>query len=134
MKEILRIDVILDRVQEMQGAGARIAMILFHGTFVCEWGTGTVMPGGVDTQIQRTGEDTVLSARYILEGRDENGQLFHIFIENNGVCKEGSPIRTKPVIYTDMEALQWIEKVRLTGTVENSGENAVQIKVFLLDG
>lgn len=131
MKEIFRIDVILDQVHEVQGAGAKIVMILFHGTFVCEWGKGTVMPGGVDTQVQRAGEDTVLSARYILEGQDETGNLFHIFVENNGVCKEGDLITTKPVIYTDMKALQWIEKEELTGIVESCGENAVQIKIYL---
>lgn len=129
MREILRVDVILDQVQEVQGAGAKITMISFHGNFECELGTGKVLPGGVDTQIQRVGENNVLSARYILEGRDEKGGLFHIFIENNGVCKDGDPITTRPVVYTDAKALQWMEKEQLIGIVEGV-ENGVQIKIF----
>lgn len=89
MQEVLRIDVVLDRIETVQGAGGEVTMILFHGNFNCELGSGKVLPGGVDTQTQRWGEDKFLSARYILEGKDQNQKPFRIFVENNGICKEG---------------------------------------------
>ncbi len=130
MKEILQIDVMLDEVEKVQGAGGEVTMICFHGTFVCAFGSGTVLPGGVDTQIQRKGGDKSLSARYILAGEDAQGSPFRIFIENNGICKEGEPWITHPVIYTDAEKLQWMEQEKLFGIVEGSGENRVQIKIY----
>lgn len=130
MQELLKIDIELDQIETVQGAGGEVTMILFHGTFSCGQGTGIVLPGGVDTQIQRRGERKTLSARYILEGRDKNQRLFRIFVENNGICQEGETLKTCPVIYTDAEELRWIEQEKLSGTVEGSGENKVQIRIY----
>ena len=130
MQEVLRIDVVLDQIKTVQGAGGEVTMILFHGTFSCELGNGRVLPGGVDTQIQRQGEDKVLSARYILEGEDKNQKSFHIFVENNGTCTKGKTLKTCPVVYTDAKELQWMEKEKLTGIVEGNGENNVQIRIY----
>lgn len=130
MQEVLRIDVILDQIETVQGAGGEVTMILFHGTFECELGSGRVLPGGVDTQIQKRGENKNLSARYILEGKDEEQKPFRIFVENNGLCTDGEALRTYPVIYTDAEELQWMEREQLSGIVEGSGENKVQIRIY----
>lgn len=130
MQELLRIDVILDQIERVQGTGGEVTMILFHGTFRCELGTGRVLPGGVDTQIQRRGENKSLSARYILEGRDKNQKPFRIFVENNGICMEGEELKTCPVIYTDAEELRWMEQEKLNGIVEGNGENKVQIRIY----
>lgn len=130
MKEILRIDVTLDEVEKVHGAGGDVTMICFHGTFACAFGSGKILPGGVDTQIQKEGGDKLLSARYILEGKDAQGSPFRIFVENNGICKEGESILTHPVIYTDTEKLQWMEQAKMLGIVEGSGENRVRIKIY----
>ncbi len=130
MQEALLIDVILDQIETVKGAIGEATMIFFHGTFSCEAGTGRVLPGGVDTQIQKQGEKRRLSARYILEGTCKDGGLFRIFVENNGVCKEGLPLTTCPVIYTDREELQWMEREKLTGVVESGGENEVLIRIY----
>ncbi len=130
MKEILRIDVTLDEVEKVQGAGGEVTMICFHGAFTCDFGSGSILPGGVDTQIQKKGGDKMLSARYILEGKDAQGSSFRIFVENNGICKEGEPLLTHPVIYTDTEKLQWMEQAKMFGIVEGSGENRVRIKIY----
>lgn len=130
MQEVLRIDVVIDQVETVQGAGGEAAMIFFHGNFSCELGSGKVLPGGIDTQKQRRGEARSLSARYILEGKDKNQKPFRIFVENNGISKEGEVLKTCPVIYTDAKELQWMEQEKLTGTVEGTGENSVQIKIY----
>lgn len=130
MEEVLRIDVILDQIETVQGAGGEVVMILFHGTFSCEAGTGKVLPGGVDTQIKRRGEEKSLSARYILEGQGKDHKPFRIFVENNGICTDGEPLRTRPVIYTDAKELQWMEQEKLTGIVEGGGDNKVQIRIY----
>lgn len=126
----MRIDIELDQMETVQGAGGEVTMILFQGTFRCGLGTGIVLPGGVDTQIQRRGERKTLSARYILEGKDENQKVFRIFVENNGICTEGETLKTCPVIYTDAEELRWIEQEKLSGIVEGSGDNKVQIRIY----
>lgn len=130
MQEILQINVIIDQVETVLGAGGEATMILFHGTFICEIGKGRILPGGVDTQIQRQGKERALSARYILEGTDKDNKSFRIFVENNGICTKGETLRTFPVIYTDREELQWMEREPLTGVVESNGENDVAIKIY----
>lgn len=126
----MTIHVILDQTQSVQGAGGQAVMILFHGTFTCSLGSGKVLPGGVDTQIGRLGQERTLSARYILEGQDRENRTFHIFVENNGVCGKNGGIKTTPVIITDAEELQWMEREKLTGTVESDGEDDVTIKIY----
>lgn len=116
---VLTVDVILDDVIEVNGSAGKAAMILFHGSSEGENFNGRVLPGGVDTQKEPFGEKRSLSARYVLEGVDREGQECRIFIENNGICAEpGEIIRTKPLIYTDSKALKWLESADLTGTVE----------------
>lgn len=69
MQEVLRIDVVLDRIETVQGAGGEVTMILFHGNFSCELGSGKVLPGGVDTQTQRWGEDKSLASEVHFRGQ-----------------------------------------------------------------
>ena len=122
MEEVLRIDVVLDRMETVRGTEGEVTMILFHGNFSCDLGKGEVLPGGVDTQ--------KLSARYILQGVDKQGETFRLFVENNGVCRKKAPLITSPVIYTDRSELKWMEQEKLVGTVEGNGENKVVIKIY----
>lgn len=61
---------------------------------------------------------------------DKDDQPFRIFVENNGVCRDDLPLITSPVIYTDREELQWMEREKLTGTVESRGEGQVLIRIY----
>ena len=110
MEEVLRIDVVLDRMETVRGTGGEVTMILFHGNFSCDLGK--------------------LSARYILQGVDKQGENFRLFVENNGVCRKKAPLITSPVIYTDRSELKWMEQEKLVGTVEGNGENKVVIKIY----
>ncbi len=129
MKEIMRIDVNLDRIQDVEGENAAVTMILFHGSFSCAAGNGIILPGGVDLQIEKKGEPRSLSARYILEGKDREGETFHIFVENNGSYKT-EPLVAHPTIYTDCKELQWLEKTPLFSTVEDAGEGKVLVRIY----
>lgn len=103
-------------------------MIAFSGEADGPYFTGKILPHGVDTQKLENGKQLQLSARYMLEGMDCCGKPCHLFIENNGVEKENG-IETKPRIYTDSEALAWMEKAALCGSVEGCGENQVTIHI-----
>lgn len=116
---VLTIDVVLDEIIEVTGGRGKAAMILFHGESNCANFKGKILPGGVDTQKEPSGEKRLLSARYILEGTDCEGEWCRIFIENNGeVAESGGMVKTTPVIYTDSKALKWLETANLSGTVE----------------
>ncbi len=127
---VLTIDVVLDEIIEVTGSRGKAAMILFHGESSCANFKGKILPGGVDTQKEPAGEKRLLSARYILEGRDCEGEWCRIFIENNGeVAAPGETIKTTPVIYTDSKALKWLETADLSGTVEGK-PGGVFITIF----
>ncbi len=127
---VLTVDVVLDDVIEVNGSSGKAAMILFHGECSCSNFKGRILPGGVDTQKEATGEKRFLSARYVLEGTDLAGEKCRIFIENNGVIDApDAQIRTVPVIYTDSSALKWLETADLYGTVDGKS-GGVLISIF----
>ena len=89
-----------------------------------------VMPGGVDTQRMVNGHLT-LSARYMLEGTDADGNACRVFTENTGATDDPAPpMTTTPVIFTDSPALQWLETAVLRGTLEPHGSDGVIIHIF----
>ncbi len=126
---MLTLHIILDDIYEVAGRDT-VKMILFHGTAEGPDFHGTILPGGVDTQ-KSVPEGMMLSARYMLEGTDAEGTPTKIFIENEGIAKEGEPLRTHPRIITDNPALSYMESENLTGTI--CGEDGcLIIKIMLL--
>ena len=69
-----------------------------------------------------------MSARYMLEGIDSEGQSCRIFIENNGTDINGD-IQTTPMILTDSKVLAWLETAELTGRLDFAGEEMI-IRIF----
>lgn len=117
MKQVFTIHVTLHDTIEMTSADHTVRMIRFGGNCDSDFFKGNILEGGVDTQIITADGTGTLSARYILEGTDCEGCSCRIFIENNGKFAPGEPTVTTPVIYTDSNALKWIETAVLTGTV-----------------
>ena len=132
MTEILTLDVKLTGFMEVKGHDGEACMITFEGkTFPGPYFSGTILPGGVDTQKEFHGSPRLLSARYILEGKDDAGKECRIFIENNGTVTEDG-ISTVPTILTDSESLKWMETAKLTGKVENGEPGHVTIRIWSL--
>lgn len=127
-KEVLTISVQITNTQEVKGHGGSALMLLFTGTCDCALFTGTILPGAVDTQVEKYGQVRSLCARYILEGKDYSGKKCRVFIENNAEVK--NHMITKPKIYTDSDALQFLENECLTGTI-TPDTNGVIIHIFI---
>ncbi len=107
-------------------------MIHFTGEADCKNFKGKILDGGVDTQKIDDGK-TFLSARYILEGTDFEGNPCKIFIENNGEVKTGEQLITIPSVTTDSKALEYLETSALKGTIE-SWEKGVIVHIFRTEG
>lgn len=131
MTEVLSIDVIIDDSHDVAGKVGNARMISFHGESNCDNFNGKILPGGVDTQKYYENGEKTLSARYILDGKDFTGEHCRIFIENNGSIAEDGSITTKPVIFTDSEALKWLETANLMGSVEGT-RNGVRISIMMV--
>ena len=129
MKEIFKLNIIVDEFNEVCGNKATARMILFHGDVESPFFTGKICNGGVDTQYQPKGEDNHLSARYIMEGIDDAGNSCKIFIENNGTDKGDGKLVTKPLILTNSERLKWLEEEELSGKVCNEDGKLV-IRIY----
>ncbi len=126
MKPIFIIHVVLDDRYEVKGKKGSAAMLLFHGTAEGELFRGKILPGAVDTQKKAAGEKKTLSARYILEGIDAEGRDCRIFVENSAA--EGNP-ETRPLIYTDSEALKWLETADIYGVL-SAAKDGVDISFY----
>lgn len=133
-EEILTIAVVVDAtaivsVTDTLGRGA--TMLPFGGSVSGKYFNGKILPGGIDTQISASGE-TLLSARYMLEGTDIDGRRCKMYIENNGLINptEGGPLfRTNPKIMTDSPALSFLHGDFLVSEGFAS-EGGVTITVF----
>ena len=89
-KLILNVKVdITDGVVKLQHAAGEIVMIPFKGTVTGEIFNGIVEPCGVDTQVVNAAGVRHMSARYMLTGKDQDGEDAHIYIENNGWFENG---------------------------------------------
>lgn len=129
MRTVLKIDVKIDSVNGLEHGEKSVSMIQFHGDAKSEYFNGTILSGGVDTQIKE-GSSFTLSARYLMSGTDSCGKQCKIFIENNGrpdTTREGRFI-TKPKIITDSDALKFLEEEALNGEVLASEEG---VKIFV---
>lgn len=130
MKEVLKVNVIVDQSLQVKGSKKDVNMVLFHGDAYSEYFEGNVLPGGVDTQVCDESGRLSLSARYILKGKDMEHNDCCIFIENEGIMKQdGGVIKTTPNIITDSKCLKWMESASLTGTVEIT-EKDIVIRIF----
>ncbi len=129
MKKIMEIKVLLTEQSTVKGLHETVSLVLFQGGVTGELFNGVILPGGVDTQITRNGK-TVLSARYIAEGKDAGGVPTKLFIENNSA---GGDDETTPKIVADNPSLAWLENARLCGKIKPSGEG-VNIEIFCHEG
>lgn len=128
--EVLTIRVCITGCHEVKGAGKTARMILFDGDCDCDAFKGKILPGGVDTQKEFSGEDYCLSARYMLEGTDSDGKACKLFIENNGGIVDGV-MKTYPKIVTDSECLSYLQTSELEGSIEG-WEKGVIIHIFIV--
>ena len=108
----------------VKGRTKGIAMLPFDGEVTGPYFTGQVIGPGVDTQTIKD-EQVVLSARYMLEGVDCEGNSCRVFVENNGDFVNGFT----PFIVTDSPVLQKFEDKKLRSTVEPR-EDVVIIKIM----
>ena len=127
--EIFRIHINITGSNKVISEDTTVQMLLFDGFCTGEFFNGTILNGGVDTQlISREGHIT-LSARYMLRGHDNRNRPCSLFIENNAEGEDDITY-TKPKIYTDSEHLKWLEQEQLTGRLENKNGSLVSV-IFL---
>lgn len=107
---ILEVHVELDPagIVELDSEIGHVTMIPFAGTVQGPLFQGIVEPCGVDTQVTNQSDVRHMSARYMLTGKDADGQSCRIYVENNGWFTDGAqprPFRTVPTFITDSARL-----------------------------
>lgn len=133
-EEVLTVHVSIGKTVELRNdEGNAVVMIMFTGHANGKYFEGTVLDGGVDTQvIGKNGKPHTLSARYILQGKDYTGQDCEIYIENNGhfVQNAGDVMfRTTPKIITNSKALSFLNEAWLIGE-GSPAASGVEIKIY----
>lgn len=109
-KLILKIKIDMDGPSyQMKSELGEVLMIPFKGHVDGPLFYGIVAPCGVDTQMVNAAGVRHMSARYMLIGKDEDGQECSIYVENNGWFEEGKadfmPFHTVPTFRTDSKKL-----------------------------
>ncbi|MDE7018776.1 MAG: DUF3237 domain-containing protein [Lachnospiraceae bacterium] len=127
--EVLRLYIHILETNEAVCGDATVRMVLFDGYCEGAFFNGTILKGGVDTQIIGPGQRTSLSARYMLEGRDCRNEPCRLFVENNAESENGRIINTEPTIFTDSKDLKWLEREKLSGRIiEEEGKLVIIIE------
>jgi hypothetical protein len=133
-KLIMEIYVRIDskEISQLEGPAGSVVLIPFSGTVSGPLFSGTVLPGGVDTQVVDVNDVRHMSARYMLDGVDHTGAKCRIYVENNGYFPKDDPkpFRTVPTFLTDSKALApYLHANRFRGE-GNPGDDGVIIKLF----
>lgn len=102
-----------------------VCMLSFTGKVSGRYFNGKVIGTGVDTQYLSKDKNVLLSARYMLEGKDIDGNECRCFIENNGSFDNGFV----PKIITDSPALSEFEEAELKAEIATK-ENGVIVSIF----
>lgn len=110
---LLVINVQCGEAYSVSGSTQDIVMIPFTGTAQSSLFRGKIIGTGVDTQFIAKGEKAFLSARYMLEGEDIDGQKCRIFIHNQG----SDMSCCRPTVVTDSKALAELETMELRSVV-----------------
>ena len=102
-----------------------VSIVPFGGTVKSELFNGIVEPWGIDRQVLDHSGLRHLSARYMLTGKDKEGNDCHIYIENNGHIENVPSLTFKsvPTFYTDSPVLaDYLHYDRFygTGTVDEN--------------
>ena len=122
-----------DHVVGLEGSAGTVKMLPFVGTVKGEIFNGVVAPGGVDTQVTNTVGARNMSARYMLVGKDRDGQDCHIYVDNEGWFTNGehpSPFTTVPTFLTDSKSLApYLHQNKFRGE-GHPGEKGPIIKFF----
>lgn len=114
-EEIISLRFQITASEEVVGHSAEIHMLYFEGETNTKWFQGKTLPGSIDTQVWKEGQNGKLSARYMLDGVDCEGKKCRIFIENNGEDDRNGHLNTVPMVVTDSDALAWLEDAKLYG-------------------
>lgn len=125
-KLVLTINVRTHAAEVLKSGSAKVTMIPFEGEAAGEYFSGKTVGQSVDTQIARK-DGFSLSARYMLEGTDFNGEKCRVFIENNGTSTDSC----KPTVYTDSKALSFLEAAELSAVVE-CVEGGVIVRIYIM--
>ncbi|MDE6642151.1 MAG: hypothetical protein K2K63_16695 [Acetatifactor sp.] len=102
-----------------------VYMLSFTGEARGSYFNGKIISTGVDTQYSSKDRPMLLSARYMLEGKDIDGNECRCFIENNGSFDNGFI----PKIVTDSPALAEFEEAELKAEIVTK-ENGVIVSIF----
>lgn len=119
-KELFVFQIDIGGSDEVNGTNGKGSMIHFGGKAVGDSFTGKIVSDCTDTRKQFNGQVQSLSARYIIEGQDSNGNACRVFVDNIGI-DENSTMTTEPTIISDNPDFAWIEEAPLHGTVSWDG-------------
>ena len=121
---LLEIHVTCREAVSVEGGSRKIVMVPFDGQAEGPLFTGRIVGTGVDTQTIENGGIT-LSARYMMEGKDAEGNPCRIFVENQGNGESGF----HPMIVTDSALLREWETAELSATVEGA-PGGVTVRIY----
>ncbi len=121
---LLEIHVTCREAVSVEGGSRKIVMVPFDGQAEGPLFTGRIIGTGVDTQTIENGRIT-LSARYMMEGKDAEGNPCRIFVENQGNGESGF----HPKIVTDSALLREWETAELSATVEGA-PGGVTVRIY----
>ena len=125
-KELLmEIRVAIEEAITVEGKEKKIVMIPFTGEASGPYFTGKVIGKGVDTQTIGKDGRARLSARYMMEGLDREGNTCRVYIENEGTWEDGF----RPTIITDSPVLSAWEDTEQRAEVEGI-EGGVMIRIY----
>lgn len=128
MTEILTLIILVGSAFQVKNDTVSINMVNFSGYAESPYFRGDILPGAVDTQTYLPGGKSRLSARYMLEGIDGNGDSCRIYVDNE-VTDDVPKGYTKPTIITDSRQIASLAEGGLVGKMDMV-DGKLNIRIF----
>lgn len=106
---VFKVSIKPDDCSEMKCRYGAVTIIPFTATAESELFTGETLPGACDVQVENPAGSRNMCAKYMFRGKDREGNVCHLFVENNGYLSEATKndpfIHAYPKFMTDSPVL-----------------------------
>lgn len=135
-KLIMSIHIFADdsQVSNLESPYGCVTMIPYTGKVESELFTGEILPGAADVQVETQDQVRNMCAKYMFQGKDQEGRQCKLFVENNGylqpVNRRDPHFNAYPRFLTDSPVLgKYLCQNRFRSEVHGA-EWGVEIRIF----
>lgn len=123
------------QINEMEGPWGGAYFIPFSGRVESALFTGSTLPGAADVQTENHAKVRHMCARYMFDGKDQEGNPCRLFVQNDGYMNPANRndpfFEAQPFFLTDSPVLgPYLSQNRFRSEVQGTGDGTLDIRIY----